>query len=155
MDKYIKDDKVIYYGVVYEVIEKDLLTDVYRLKGEFDETSASESDLTPYIEEEIFDNERLFGTGHVFKENKKETTFTSWPHPSGTFQLETYQERLKQECKDLVTKYHKLVDFFKTQEFYELPRSEKNLFYRQNGVMNEYIQILGERMELAGINRRR
>jgi hypothetical protein len=52
----------------------------------------------------------------------------------------------------LVIKYRKLVKYFNTEGFTFITRAEKNLLYRQNRVMNEYIQILGERMELEGIS---
>ena len=44
-NKFNIGDNVRYYGLEYEVMEKDLLTDVYRLKGEIDETSAIGDDL--------------------------------------------------------------------------------------------------------------
>jgi formyltetrahydrofolate hydrolase len=55
-NKFNIGDKVRYYGLIYEVIEKDLLTDVYRLKGEIDETSAIGSDLE-LIEQNIIEED--------------------------------------------------------------------------------------------------
>lgn len=63
-----------------------------------------------------------------------------------------YKDRLKQETKDLVEKHNKLHEFMGTKEFYRLSRKKKKLLYKQFRIMNEYIEVLGERMELEGIN---
>lgn len=58
---------------------------------------------------------------------------------------------LMQECKDLVEKANKLHAFKGTEEFYKLPREHKDLLYKQSRLMDEYIQILGKRMELSKV----
>ena len=63
-----------------------------------------------------------------------------------------YKDRLMQECKELVEKVNKLHAFKGTEEFYKLDRANKDLLYAQSRIMDEYIQILGKRMELAGID---
>ena len=65
--------------------------------------------------------------------------------------METFKERLKQECKELIVKKEKLNSFMQTKEFYDLSRAKKRLMYKQMRIMFEYIEVLGERMELEGI----
>lgn len=60
--------------------------------------------------------------------------------------------RLKQECKELIEKVNKLNSFKATEEFYKLPRIQKDLMYEQSRLMDRYIQILGHRMELLNVN---
>ena len=67
-------------------------------------------------------------------------------------EFETYRDRLVKETRELVEKYEKLQDFMRTTVFYKLPRRKKKLMYKQSRIMNEYIEVLGERLELEGIN---
>ena len=61
-------------------------------------------------------------------------------------------QNIKKECKDLIEKSDKLHSFFSTGEFYQLDRENKDLLYNQFRLMNEYIQVLGKRMELLGVD---
>jgi len=65
--------------------------------------------------------------------------------------MEDLKIRLKEETKELIIKINKLHTFFGTKEFYELDRSNKDLLYKQFRIMNKYIQVLGQRMELLNI----
>jgi hypothetical protein len=38
----------------------------------------------------------------------------------------------------------------RTQKFVDLDRQNKDLLYKQSRLMNEYLQILGQRIELLG-----
>lgn len=64
---------------------------------------------------------------------------------------EPYQMRLINETKEEIERFDKLHDFMRTKTFYELPREKKRLMYRQYRIMNEKIEVLGERMEREGI----
>ncbi len=65
--------------------------------------------------------------------------------------MEDYQARIIVETRELAKKLNSLNDFMKTKAFFELPRNKKSLLYRQSRVMNEYVEILGERMEVESI----
>lgn len=58
---------------------------------------------------------------------------------------------IKEECKALIKKANKLHEFKGTEDFYKLPREHKDLIYQQSRLMDEYIQVLGKRMELLKI----
>ena len=59
-------------------------------------------------------------------------------------------ERLLVEAQELATKTNALNDFMRTQKFVDLDRQNKDLLYKQSRLMNEYLQILGQRIELLG-----
>lgn len=59
-------------------------------------------------------------------------------------------QRLKEEAKELAVKTNKLNDFMRTQQFVDLDRENKDLLYSQSRLMNEYLQVLGKRIELLG-----
>jgi hypothetical protein len=60
----------------------------------------------------------------------------------------TFLERLMLEAQELAEKTNKLNDFMRTQPFVNLDRQNKDLLYKQSRLMNEYLQILGQRIEL-------
>lgn len=62
-----------------------------------------------------------------------------------------YKARLVKETNDLRDKVNKLHDFIKTKTFYNLDRVDKDLLYDQYHAMLTYLQILGKRLELAGV----
>lgn len=64
----------------------------------------------------------------------------------------TYQERMVKEARELADKIHKLEDFMRTDKFYNLIRSKKDLMYEQLQAMLTYIHVLGKRLELEGID---
>ena len=59
-------------------------------------------------------------------------------------------ERLMNETREQATNLNKLNSFMATSKFPELDRENKDLLYFQQRVMNEYVQILGKRLELMG-----
>ena len=63
---------------------------------------------------------------------------------------ETFYDRLLIEAQELATKTNALNDFMRTQDFVDLDRQSKDLLYNQSRLMNEYLQILGQRLELLG-----
>lgn len=63
---------------------------------------------------------------------------------------ETFYDRLLKETQELATKTNALNDFMRTQEFINLKRPDKDLLYLQSRLMNEYLQVLGQRIELLG-----
>lgn len=63
---------------------------------------------------------------------------------------ETFYDRLLVEAQQLATKTNALNDFMRTQAFVDLDRQNKDLLYRQSRLMNEYLQILGIRLEILG-----
>jgi hypothetical protein len=63
---------------------------------------------------------------------------------------ESFYDRLLTEAQELATKTNALNDFMRTQKFVDLDRENKDLLYKQSRLMNEYLQILGQRIELLG-----
>jgi len=63
----------------------------------------------------------------------------------------TFHGRLLIEAQELATKTNALNDFMRTQNFVLLDRENKDLLYRQSRLMNEYLQILGQRLEILGL----
>jgi hypothetical protein len=59
-------------------------------------------------------------------------------------------DRVLAETQDLATKTNGLNDFMRTKAFIELDRENKDLLYSQSRLMNEYLQILGKRLEING-----
>jgi hypothetical protein len=59
-------------------------------------------------------------------------------------------QRLLIEAQELAIKTNALNDFMKTQKFVDLARQNKDLLYKQSRLMNEYLQVLGQRIELLG-----
>lgn len=62
----------------------------------------------------------------------------------------SFYERLLTEARELATKTNALNDFMRTQKFVDLDRENKDLLYKQSRLMNEYLQVLGQRLELLG-----
>lgn len=58
-----------------------------------------------------------------------------------------YQQRVVEEKKELDSKLEKLLKFFDTATFDELPVEEKDRMYRQSRYMKQYSEVLGERIE--------
>lgn len=59
-----------------------------------------------------------------------------------------FYEKLLTEAQVLATKTNALNDFMRTQKFVDLDRQNKDLLYKQSRLMNEYLQVLGQRIEL-------
>lgn len=64
----------------------------------------------------------------------------------------SFFDRLLTEAQELATKTNALNDFMRTQKFVDLDRQNKDLLYQQSRLMNEYLQVLGQRIELLGEN---
>jgi hypothetical protein len=62
----------------------------------------------------------------------------------------TFYDRLLIEAQELATKTNGLNNFMSTQAFVDLDRQNKDLLYSQSRLMNEYLQVLGQRLELLG-----
>jgi hypothetical protein len=62
----------------------------------------------------------------------------------------SFYERVLIESRELATKTNDLNDFMRTQEFVDLDRQNKDLIYKQSRLMNEYLQVLGQRLEILG-----
>ncbi len=62
--------------------------------------------------------------------------------------VETYVDRMRDELDELLSKFRKLKIFLDGDVFYQLPRIKKTLIYKQFRIMCEYIEVLGERIEL-------
>ena len=62
----------------------------------------------------------------------------------------SFYDRLLIEAQELATKTNALNDFMRTQSFVNLDRQNKDLLYIQSRLMNEYLQILGQRLEILG-----
>jgi hypothetical protein len=62
----------------------------------------------------------------------------------------TFYDRLLIEAQELATKTNALNDFMRTQVFIDMDRANKDLLYKQSRLMNEYLQVLGQRIELLG-----
>jgi len=64
--------------------------------------------------------------------------------------MSTFYERLLKEAQELAIKANALNDFMRTQAFVDLDRQNKDLLYKQSRLMNEYLQVLGQRLEILG-----
>lgn len=64
--------------------------------------------------------------------------------------MESFQERVLNEKKELDTKIEKLGEFVKTEFFQTLPEIDSQLLNLQLGTMKIYSQILDVRMERFG-----
>lgn len=62
----------------------------------------------------------------------------------------SFYDRLLTEAQELATKTDALNDFMRTQKFVDLDRQNKDLLYKQSRLMNEYLQVLGQRLEILG-----
>ena len=62
----------------------------------------------------------------------------------------SFYDRLLIEAQELATKTNALNDFMRTQAFVDLDRQNKDLLYTQSRLMNEYLQVLGKRLEILG-----
>lgn len=62
----------------------------------------------------------------------------------------SFYDRLLIEAQELATKTNALNDFMRTQGFVDLDRQNKDLLYTQSRLMNEYLQVLGKRLEILG-----
>jgi hypothetical protein len=63
---------------------------------------------------------------------------------------ESFYDRLLAEAQELATKTNALNDFMRTQNFVDLDRQNKDLLYKQSRLMSEYLQVLGQRLEILG-----
>jgi hypothetical protein len=62
----------------------------------------------------------------------------------------SFYDRLLIEAQELATKTNGLNDFMRTQPFVDLDRQNKDLLYKQSRLMNQYLQVLGQRLEILG-----
>jgi hypothetical protein len=62
----------------------------------------------------------------------------------------SFYDRLLIEAQELATKTNALNDFMRTQSFVDLDRQNKDLLYTQSRLMSEYLQVLGQRLEILG-----
>ena len=62
----------------------------------------------------------------------------------------SFYDRLLIEAQELATKTNALNDFMRTHAFVDLDRQNKDLLYTQSRLMNEYLQVLGQRLEILG-----
>lgn len=60
--------------------------------------------------------------------------------------MEGFKERLIKEHDDLLMKFQKLSTFIQTKEFGKLEEIDKSLLIKQKDCMEEYINILNERI---------
>ena len=63
---------------------------------------------------------------------------------------ESFYDRLLAEAQELATKTNALNNFMRTQNFVDLDRQNKDLLYKQSRLMSEYLQVLGQRLEILG-----
>ena len=62
----------------------------------------------------------------------------------------SFYDRLLTEAQELAIKTNSLNDFMRTQAFVDLDRQNKDLLYIQSRLMNEYLQVIGKRLEILG-----
>ena len=70
--------------------------------------------------------------------------------PNTNIMENSFYDRLLIEAQELATKTNALNDFMRTQGFVDLDRQNKDLLYTQSRLMNEYLQVLGQRLEILG-----
>lgn len=61
------------------------------------------------------------------------------------------KSRLIAEAQETANRLNKLNSFMSGDVFPTLLRENKDLLYSQQRVMSEYVQILGQRIEIAGL----
>ena len=61
------------------------------------------------------------------------------------------KDRLLTETRNTAGRLNKLNAFMAGDDFPQLPREDKDLLYEQQRTMSRYVQILGIRLERAGI----
>ena len=64
----------------------------------------------------------------------------------------SFYERLLSEAQELAIEINDLNDFMRTQNFVNLDIDNKSLLYKQSRLMNKYLQVLEQRIELIGEN---
>jgi hypothetical protein len=64
----------------------------------------------------------------------------------------SFYDRLLIEARELATKTNALNDFMRTQNFIDLDRQNKDLLYKQSRIMNKYLQVLSQRLQILGEN---
>lgn len=67
---------------------------------------------------------------------------------SDTKELQPHEQRVVDECKELIDKAYKLSIFISGEMFMSLSDNEKTLMRAQLDVMLKYVDILEERIEL-------
>ena len=65
--------------------------------------------------------------------------------------MKDYQKRLLEETRQEAIKLQKLNEFMSGDVFPTLPREKKTLLYKQCRIMNSFVEVLGERLELENI----
>lgn len=63
---------------------------------------------------------------------------------------ETFYDKLLFKTRELAKELNALNVFMGTQGFADLDRENKDLLYSQSRLMNEYLQVLGKRLEILG-----
>lgn len=61
------------------------------------------------------------------------------------------KERLLEETQETAGRLNKLNTFMGSNYFPPLPREDKTLLYKQQRIMSEYVEILGQRLERADL----
>lgn len=62
-------------------------------------------------------------------------------------QMQPFQQRVADEMRELRSKLDKLNQFVQTEMFNQLPEAEKARLQKQRGLMDEYANVLSERIE--------
>ena len=60
--------------------------------------------------------------------------------------MQAFQQRVVDERNELTSKLDKLTEFLKSEIFKALPTDEQTRLQKQHAVMNEYANILAERI---------
>ena len=64
---------------------------------------------------------------------------------------EYFSDRILIEARNLAAKLNGLNSYMATENFVNLDRENKDLLYSQSRLMNEYLQVLGKRLELSKV----
>ena len=65
---------------------------------------------------------------------------------------EVARECLYHHTKAMISNLHKVQDYMRTVEFYNLQDDEKSLLYDEQRARLDLVQVLGKRCKLHGIN---
>lgn len=60
--------------------------------------------------------------------------------------MQPFQQRVVEECRELRGSLDKLNQFVETEMFNQLPHVEKGRMLRQRSLMNDYADVLDERI---------
>lgn len=113
------------------------VTEEYALANP-DTTVAEETEVTPQPENVEAKGDKKAEPAVVAEEVEE---------PKPVKKLEPYQERVVEEHKDVAKKLADLIKFINSKDFANVAQAEQDRLVRQRRHMEQYVQVLSERVE--------